>query len=332
MRFVDEVKIKVRGGNGGDGCLSFRREKYIPRGGPDGGDGGRGGSVILRASKDVQTLIDFRYLDHYDAPNGEGGQGSQRNGKSGDDITLNVPLGTLVTSDDGLIQLDLTQDGQTAVVAEGGLGGLGNIHFKSSTNRTPRQTRPGEPGKERTLYLELQVLADIGLVGLPNVGKSSLLGALTSAHPKIGDYPFTTLAPILGSLEMGETRITIADIPGILERAHEGVGLGLQFLRHISRADVLLFVLAYDPSVGLESQLQILLAEIQAFDPTLLKRKRMVAINKADKLEDYDDERQRDLWNEEWIAFHNKYPESELISAKTGLGLNRLKDRFKVIF
>jgi GTP-binding protein len=318
MRFVDEVQIRVAGGRGGDGCMSFRREKYIPKGGPDGGDGGRGGSVYFEASTDVQTLIDFRYLREYRAPNGEKGHGAQCYGKGGDDIVLKVPVGTHLVSEDGTIDVDLIEVGQKVLVAKGGKGGLGNIHFKSSTNRAPRQYTLGEPGEEHELQLELKLVSDIGLVGFPNAGKSTLLNALTAAHSKVGDYPFTTLAPHLGVIA-GDPPIILADIPGIIENAHQGAGLGMQFLRHISRSFGLLFLVSFDPSRPLDRQFGILIEEIRQYDEKLLQRPRMIVVNKGDLLSeravDVPSEL-RDQFQSEWNQFKSAHPQSILISAE----------------
>ncbi len=325
MRFIDEVNIRVSAGKGGNGCIGFRREKYIPKGGPDGGDGGRGGSIYLEGSEDVQTLIDFRYQAEYRAHNGQGGMGSQMNGRGAEDIFLKVPLGTLVHSDDGEIDADICSHGQRVLVAKGGKGGLGNVHFKNSVRQTPRIATPGEPGEERTLFLELKLLSHVGLVGFPNAGKSTLLSVLTSATPKIGDYPFTTLAPQLGVLHRNPN-ITLADIPGLLEGAHEGVGLGTQFLRHISRSAQLLFVLTFDREMHLERMYGTLLEELRRYDATLLKRPRLVCVNKADLLESASEtEDQREIWRADWKAFKKSHPEVVLVSAKQRTGISELE-------
>ena len=241
MRFLDQAKIYVKAGSGGDGCVSFRREKFIPRGGPDGGNGGHGGAVIGRAVADLNTLIDFRYRQHFRAPRGGHGRGKERTGPSGEDLVLNLPVGTQVLAEDGTTTIaDLAAPDQTVVLAHGGKGGLGNSCFKSSTHRAPRESTPGEPGEERWLWLRLKLLADAGLVGLPNAGKSTFLAAVSRARPKIADYPFTTLAPQLGTVEAGHDRFVIADIPGLIEGAHEGAGLGHRFLGHIERCRALI--------------------------------------------------------------------------------------------
>ncbi len=331
LRFIDEVEIRVSGGAGGNGCMSFRREKFIPKGGPDGGDGGRGGSVYFEASHDVQTLIDYRYQRDYRAPNGEKGHGAQCYGKAGEDIVLKVPVGTRVISSDGSIDFDLVEAGQRVLVASGGKGGLGNLHFKSSTNQAPRQSTPGEPGQSHDLHLELKVLSDIGLVGFPNAGKSTLLNALTAAHSKVGAYPFTTLAPHLGVIP-GEPPLILADIPGLIEGAHEGVGLGIQFLKHISRSFGLLFLLSFDPHKPLSRQYGILIDEIRAFDRSLLDRPRIIVVNKSDLLSAPEVEEEiKDLWNAEWQGFAESHPEALLISAQDQSGLKELASQMRSV-
>ncbi|MBN8555958.1 MAG: GTPase ObgE [Deltaproteobacteria bacterium] len=326
MRFVDEVLIHVAAGKGGNGCASFRREKYIPKGGPDGGDGGRGGSIYFEASTDVHTLLDFRYQRKYQAENGENGRGAQCYGRGADDIILKVPVGTIIRSTDGEIEEDLCEIGQKVLVAKGGKGGLGNMHFKSSTNQAPRQCTKGDEGEERELQLELKLLSHVGLVGFPNAGKSTLLRALSSATPKVADYPFTTLVPHLGVLKT-EPPLTIADIPGIIEGAHQGAGLGLQFLRHISRSGCLLFVLGLErnTSTSLERTYGLLLQELKAYDPKLLQRPRILAVNKADILEEPDlTEIETFHLNEDWSEFKRRHPEAVLISAKHQKGCDNL--------
>lgn len=331
MKFIDAIKIKVKAGDGGDGCVSFRREKFIPKGGPDGGDGGRGGSIYLEASHDLHTLIDYTYRFAYTAKRGEHGKGSQRYGRSGNELMLKVPLGTLVRSSDGIIEEDLCNDGQKICIAQGGKGGLGNVHFKSSVQQAPRKSTPGEKGEERELFLELKLLSDIGLVGFPNVGKSSLLAALSKAHPKIADYPFTTLAPQLGVLET-DPPITIADIPGLIEGAHEGAGLGIQFLKHISRSACLLLVLSFEPHRSLFQMFQALLYELECFDLELLQRPRLLCINKCDLLSSEEHAGIIPFWKEEWNAFKEKHPETHLISAKQHEGLKTLKSALQDLF
>jgi GTP-binding protein len=283
--FLDRVKIWVRAGDGGDGAATFRREAHVPRGGPDGGDGGRGGSIVLSVDPGQTTLRDFRYRHHFKATPGGRGERSRRHGKAGDDLVLAVPPGTAVLDDGtGELLADLVAHGQTALVARGGRGGLGNTHFKTATHQAPRHAQKGEPGEERWLRLELRLIADIGLVGLPNAGKSTLLAALTAATPKIADYPFTTLEPNLGVLDLGEEdgrRPTIADVPGLIEGASAGAGLGHAFLRHVERTRVLVHVVdgaARDPEWGYG----VIRDELAAHDPALLDKPTLVAFNKLD--------------------------------------------------
>lgn len=249
MKFVDEARIEVQGGNGGNGAASFRREKFIPKGGPDGGDGGRGGSVYALADRNLNTLIDYRYARKFFAKNGENGRGADCFGAGAEDITLRVPVGTLIVDETtGETVADLTRHGEKALLAQGGKGGLGNLHFKSSTNRAPRQATKGEAGQYRALHLELKVLADVGLLGMPNAGKSTLITAVSNARPKVADYPFTTLVPHLGVVRVGsEQSFVLADIPGLVEGASEGAGLGHLFLRHLSRTSLLLHVIDCAP-------------------------------------------------------------------------------------
>ena len=285
MKFFDEAKIFVRSGDGGNGCLSFRRERFRPLGGPDGGDGGKGGDVLITATSKVQSLLDYHFKQHFKAPKGGHGQGNDRNGRKGGDIRLLVPLGTLIReAETGQIIADLTEEGQTIVVAQGGRGGKGNKHFATATHRTPRFAQKGEPGQETWLFLELKVLAHVGLVGLPNVGKSTLLSQLSAARPKISSYPFTTLAPNLGILENDRgLRLTIADIPGIISGASQGAGLGLKFLKHIERTQILVFLI--DGSLEGEDpylSFQTLIKEMKAYNPDLLSKPRLVIVNKMD--------------------------------------------------
>ena len=288
MKFVDEAKIKVVAGKGGDGCLSFRREKYVPHGGPDGGDGGDGGSVYLRASKDLNTLADFRTQRIYQAQSGKAGQGKNCNGKSGDDLIVDVPIGTQVY-DYGTDELigDLTIIGQILLVAQGGFHGLGNTRFKSSINRTPRQTKPGTAGEQRELHLQLKILADVGLLGMPNAGKSTLIRAVSAAKPKVADYPFTTLYPNLGVVRVGEHRsFVMADIPGLIAGAAEGQGLGIQFLKHLLRTKILLHVIDVYP---LDGSLPVTVAEkiiqeLEKFSHELVSKPRWLVLNKIDLL------------------------------------------------
>jgi GTP-binding protein len=284
--FVDEVRIFVHSGRGGDGVCSFRREKYVPRGGPDGGDGGNGGNIIVVASGRLTTLLDLRYQQHYEAKPGNPGEGSNRHGRTAPDVIIHVPVGTVITDEaTGETLADLTADGQSQVVARGGRGGRGNGNFATSTNRIPTRTEPGTPGEERWLHLELKLLADVGLVGFPNAGKSTLIAAISAARPKIADYPFTTLTPNLGVVSWGEDRsFVVADIPGLIEGAHEGKGLGVQFLRHIERTSFLLHLVdisewaAEDPVVSFE----VMRKELAAYDPSLKTRPSAVVGTKLD--------------------------------------------------
>jgi GTPase len=284
MRFLDQAKIYVKGGSGGDGCVSFRREKFLPRGGPDGGNGGRGGAVIGRAVPELNTLIDYRYKQHFRAPRGGHGRGKERTGASGADLMLDLPVGTQILAEDGNTSIaDLAAPDQTVVLAHGGAGGLGNCSFKSSTNRAPRQSTPGEPGEERWLWLRLKLLADAGLVGLPNAGKSTFLAAVSRARPKIADYPFTTLAPKLGTVAIDHDRFVIADIPGLIEGAHEGAGLGDRFLGHIERCRVLIHLVdGTADDVG--AAYRTVRKELGAYHSRLLERPELVCLNKADSL------------------------------------------------
>jgi len=290
MRFVDEATIQVEAGDGGNGCLSFRREKFLPKGGPDGGDGGDGGSVYLVVDTGLNTLADFRYQRHFRAERGENGMGRDRIGKSGEDLYINVPLGTLVYDQETNELIgDMTQDGQTLLVAKGGFHGLGNARFKSSTNRAPRQTTPGTEGEKRTLRLELQVLADVGLLGLPNAGKSSFIRAVSAARPKVANYPFTTLYPQLGVVRSGPDKsFVIADIPGLIEGAAEGVGLGIRFLKHLSRTRLLLHIvdIAECESISkLQRQIAIVEREVKGFGEALEAQPRWLVLNKIDLLD-----------------------------------------------
>ncbi len=288
MKFVDEATIRVEAGNGGGGSASFRREKYIPFGGPDGGDGGRGGNVYLRASRSLNTLVDFRHRRLFRAGHGQAGGGRQKTGRSGEDLYIDVPLGTLVynVETDELIG-DLTEAGQCLLVARGGKGGLGNVHFKSSTNRAPKKCTPGTPGEQRELLLELKVLADVGLLGFPNAGKSTLIRALSSARPRVADYPFTTLHPNLGVVQVELNRsFVLADIPGLIEGASEGVGLGVQFLKHLQRTRLLFHLVDIAPMDGSvpAEQVRKLERELEQYDAALLQKPRWLVINKLDVL------------------------------------------------
>ncbi len=284
--FVDEVRIFVKAGRGGDGVCSFRREKFVPRGGPDGGDGGNGGQVVVVASRRLTTLLDLRYQQHYQAKPGGPGEGSNRHGKTAPNVLIQVPVGTIVFDDaTGEMLVDLTADGQEAVVAQGGRGGRGNTHFATSTNRVPTQFEPGTPGEERWLRLELKLLADVGLVGFPNAGKSTLIAALSSARPKIADYPFTTLVPNLGVVSWGDDgSFVMADIPGLIEGAHEGKGLGMQFLRHIERTAFLLHLVDISEWATEEpvTSFEVMRKELAAYEPPLTTRPFAVVGTKLD--------------------------------------------------
>jgi GTP-binding protein len=287
MKFVDEARIEVQAGKGGDGCASFRREKFVPKGGPDGGDGGRGGSVWAVADHNLNTLIEFRYQRRVVAANGEHGSGSDCYGAAGKDVEVRVPVGTVFLDEQtGQTIADLNASGARALLARGGAGGLGNLHFKSSTNRAPRQKTPGQPGEQRLLRLELKVLADVGLLGMPNAGKSTLIAAVSNARPKIADYPFTTLHPHLGVVRVGaDGSFVIADVPGLIEGAADGAGLGHQFLRHLSRTRLLLHVIDIAPadaSVDPGAQAKALASELRKFDPALARKPRWLVFNKTD--------------------------------------------------
>ncbi|MCS6778242.1 MAG: GTPase ObgE [Geminicoccaceae bacterium] len=285
MRFLDSAKIWVKSGDGGDGAVSFRREKFVEFGGPDGGDGGRGGHIILRADPDLNTLIDFRYRQHVKAERGQNGMGKQRTGRDGADVVLRVPVGTQVFADDHeTLLFDLAEPGQEVIVCRGGRGGRGNVHFKSATNRAPRYAEPGEPGEERWIWLELKLLADVGLVGLPNAGKSTFLAAVSRARPKIADYPFTTLAPKLGTVEAGDDSFVIADIPGLIEGASEGRGLGDRFLGHIERCAVLIH-LVDGTQREIVKAYRTVRRELEAYGHGLADKPEILCLNKCDALD-----------------------------------------------
>jgi len=286
VQFIDEANILVTAGDGGKGAVSFRHEKYIPKGGPDGGNGGNGGSVLLRADRQLNTLLDFRYKRKYKAQSGENGRSKNQDGKWGEDIVLKVPCGTIIkdAATDGLLA-DLVHHNDEVIVARGGKGGRGNTHFATSTNQAPRIAEPGTRGEERALAFELKLLADVGLVGFPNAGKSTLISVISAAKPKIADYPFTTLAPNLGIVYYAEGKsFTVADIPGLIEGAHSGKGLGIQFLRHIERTRVLV-VLIESTSENPKTDYTVLLNELQKYNPTVAKKPRLVALTKTDLLE-----------------------------------------------
>jgi GTP-binding protein len=289
MRFVDEATIDVAAGDGGNGCMSFRREKFIPFGGPNGGDGGRGGSVWALADRNLNTLIDFRYARRHEARSGENGRGSDQYGAAADDIVLRMPVGTIISdAETGEKLAELLEHGEKALLAKGGDGGFGNLHFKSSTNRAPRQKTPGWPGEQRRLKLELRVLADVGLLGMPNAGKSTLIAAISNAKPKIADYPFTTLHPNLGVVRVApEQSFVVADIPGLIEGAAEGAGLGHQFLRHLQRTRLLLHLVdfaPFDEDADPVRQVRAIVGELEKYDPTLAAKPRWLVLNKIDMI------------------------------------------------
>lgn len=290
MQFVDEATIEVHAGKGGDGCLSFRREKYVEFGGPDGGDGGAGGSVFFQADSNLNTLVDYRYERIFKARNGEPGKGRQMTGKSADDVILLVPVGTTVIDvDTDEVLADLTESGKPVMIARSGRGGLGNIHFKSSTNQAPRKTTKGKPGESRRLRLELKVLADVGLLGMPNAGKSTLIRAISAAKPKVADYPFTTLVPNLGVVKADRHRsFVVADIPGLIEGAAEGAGLGIRFLKHLARTRLLLHVVDLSPMDGGNpaDHIDAIADELDQFSPALAEQERWLVFNKIDLLAD----------------------------------------------
>ncbi len=291
MKFIDEAKIEVIAGKGGNGAASFRREKFVPRGGPDGGDGGRGGSVFVLADENVNTLVEYRFVKKYMAKNGEKGHGSDRYGAGAEDIELHMPVGTIIRdADTDELLADLTHHGQRVCVAKGGKGGLGNIHFKSSVNRAPKQFTPGEEGEARTLLLELKVLADVGLLGMPNAGKSTLIRAVSAARPKVADYPFTTLHPNLGVVRIDENHsFVMADIPGLIEGAAEGAGLGHRFLKHLSRTGLLLHVVdlaPFDETIDTAGEALAIINELRKYDTDLYDKPRWLVLNKLDMLDE----------------------------------------------
>ncbi|MRR50352.1 MAG: GTPase ObgE [Rhodocyclaceae bacterium] len=325
MKFFDEAKIEVIAGDGGNGVASFRREKFIPFGGPDGGDGGRGGSIWAIADRNLNTLIDFRYTRVFRAQRGENGRGSDCYGKSGEDLELRVPVGTVITDINSGEQIaDLDVDGKRTLVAKGGQGGLGNIHFKSSTNRAPRKCTPGEEGEHRELKLELKVLADVGLLGMPNAGKSTFIRAVSAARPKVADYPFTTLHPNLGVVRVDADRsFVIADIPGLIEGASEGAGLGHRFLRHLQRTGILLHLVdiaPFDPEVDPVRDAKAILEELRKYDEALYQKPRWLLINKIDLVP--EEERQARINN--LLAGYGPVERYFTISALTGDGCQRV--------
>src|SRR5882672_5386081 len=296
MKFVDEATIDIAAGDGGAGCMSFRREKFIPFGGPNGGDGGRGGSVWALADRNINTLIDYRYARRHEAKSGESGRGADQFGAAGEDIVLRVPVGTIVSdADSGQMLAELLQHDEKVLMAKGGDGGFGNLHFKSSTNRAPRQKTPGWPGEKKKLRLELRVLADVGLLGMPNAGKSTLIAAISNARPKIADYPFTTLHPNLGVVRVGPERsFVVADIPGLIEGASEGAGLGHLFLRHLQRTHLLLHLIdfaPFDEAVDPVAQAKAIVGELKKYDETLYEKARWLVLNKLDMVPDEEREK-----------------------------------------
>ena len=323
MKFLDQVKIYIKAGNGGDGSPSFRREKFIEYGGPDGGDGGKGGSIILKAEKNLNTLIDYRYQQHHKAKRGDNGSGQNRTGKSGDDLILSVPLGTQVFEEDNKTLIyDFVKYGEEFVAAAGGKGGLGNTRFKSSTNRAPKKITKGVPGEEFTIWLQLKTIADIGIIGLPNAGKSSLLAAITNANPKIANYQFTTLNPNLGVASYDDKEITIADIPGLVEGAHKGTGLGIQFLKHIERCKSLLHLIDITNDDLKKSYKQVK-NELKNYNSNLEKKKELIILNKTDLID------KKDL--DKIIKDFSKNIKSEVISMTTLQKVSVSKIKAKLI-
>jgi GTPase len=325
MKFFDEAKIEVIAGDGGNGVASFRREKYIPRGGPDGGDGGRGGSIWAVADRNLNTLIDYRYTRIFRAQRGENGRGSDCYGKGGDDMELRVPIGTVFTDlNSGEMLADLDVDGKRALLAKGGQGGLGNLHFKSSTNRAPRQCTPGGEGERRELRLELKVLADVGLLGMPNAGKSTFIRAVSAARPKVADYPFTTLQPNLGVVRVDHNRsFVVADIPGLIEGAAEGAGLGHQFLRHLQRTHLLLHIVdvaPFDPDTDPVREAKAIVKELKKYDPAMYRKPRWLILNKIDLVP--EDERQERI--AKLLKGYGKVARHFAISAVDGGGCREL--------
>jgi GTP-binding protein len=325
MKFIDEVTIEVHAGKGGDGSASFRREKFVPRGGPDGGDGGRGGSIFAVADRNINTLIDYRFARIHRAKNGEPGRGSDCNGRSAADVVLRVPVGTVVSDlDSGEVIADLAAHEQRALLAKSGDGGLGNLHFKSSTNRAPRQFTRGMPGESSKLKLELKVLADIGLLGMPNAGKSTFIRAVSAARPKVADYPFTTLYPNLGVVRVDQNRsFVVADIPGLIEGAAEGAGLGHQFLRHLQRTRLLLHlvdVAPFDADADPVAQARAIVNELGKYDAALIRKPRWLVLNKADLVPAAE----RSAVTQKFIADFGWEGKSFIISALTGEGCKEL--------
>ncbi len=325
MKFFDEARIEVFAGDGGNGVATFRREKFIPKGGPSGGDGGRGGSVYAVADRNLNTLIDYRYTRSFRAQRGENGGSKECYGKGGDDITLRFPVGTVITElDTGELVADLDEDGKKVLIARGGRGGLGNIHFKSSVNRAPRQKTRGQEGERHNLHLELKVLADVGLLGMPNAGKSTFIRSVSAAKPKVADYPFTTLAPNLGVVRTAESRsFVIADIPGLIEGAAEGAGLGHQFLRHLSRTHVLLHLVdlaPFDPEADPVRDAKAIVEELRKYDEALYRKPRWLALNKLDLIPEEERQARIDAFLEAYGPVERHFE----ISALKGEGVREL--------
>jgi GTP-binding protein len=321
VALIDEVNIRVISGAGGNGCVSFRRETGIPYGGPNGGNGGRGGNVYLQATRDKTSLLDFKYQPKYEAERGEHGMGSDCNGHAGEDLTISVPLGTMVYDlATGDLLEDITRHGQKVLIAEGGRGGRGNLSFKSSTNRAPRTATKGTPGTEKELKLELRLLADVGLIGFPNAGKSSFLSAVSRARPKVADYPFTTLEPHLGVVSHKGQGFVIADLPGLIEGACEGTGLGIKFLKHVARNRVLLHLVEIDQEPAtIEKNIKLIRKELGAFDKSLLKREELLVFTKIDLLSESALKRKRQ-------AIEKRRLKGFYVSSKTGAGMEKLLD------
>mgnify|MGYP001291494700 FL=1 len=314
--FIDHIKIFCKSGNGGRGSSSFRREKFVPLGGPDGGDGGKGGDIILKGNSQLWTLLHLRYTKHLKAENGEGGQGNKKHGKNGKDIIIEVPLGTIARSaESNNTFVEILSHNEEKILLEGGIGGLGNVHFKTSTKQAPQYSQPGIKGIEEWINLELKVLADVGLVGFPNAGKSTLLSSISKAKPKIGDYPFTTLTPNLGVIPYKDNlSFIMADIPGIIEGASEGKGLGIRFLRHIERNSILLFIIPVDSNIN--NEFKLLCRELENYNKELLKKKIIIAISKCDTVS---------IKELDKLKINLKY-DIVKISSVSGLGLDQLKD------
>ena len=322
MRFVDEAKIYIKSGDGGPGCVSFRREKYVPRGGPDGGDGGKGGDIVAVASRSHRTLLDMKFNQHHVARRGGPGEGSNRTGKSSEDVEIVVPVGTVIRDmETGELLADMIKDGQRAVLARGGIGGKGNARFKTATNQAPRYAQDGLPGEEKTVSLELKLIADVGIVGFPNVGKSTLIARISAARPKIADYPFTTLKPNLGVVRLGDRQtFVVADIPGLIEGAHQGAGLGTKFLRHIERTSILLHIIdiSKEPFTGAWNDFETINSELASFSPAVREKPQIVAISKIDLTST------RERLDETAAFFREKGIRIFPVSAATGEGIREL--------